>query len=66
MNPADNFRDLLLMAASDGQVDEAELRLLADRAAQWGVGDDEFEAAIQDAIAGRAELAAAARSPRAN
>jgi len=56
MDPASVFRNLLLMAASDGRVDEAELRLLSDRATEWGISDDEFEAAIQDAVEGRAEL----------
>ncbi len=31
MDPADNFRNLFLMAASDGQMAEAELRLLSHR-----------------------------------
>ena len=56
MNQADLFRNLLLMAAIDGRMSEAELRLLSHRAAEWGITDEEFERAIQDAIDGNAEL----------
>ena len=56
MDPADQFRNLLLMAASDGRMSEAELRLLSHRAAEWGITDDQFEDALQDAISGRASL----------
>jgi uncharacterized tellurite resistance protein B-like protein len=56
MSAADNFRNLLLVAASDGRMAEAELRLLSHRAAEWGITDDEFETALQDAIRGDAAL----------
>ena len=56
MNQADLFRNLLIMAAVDGSMSEAELRLLAERAAEWDISDDQFEEAIQDAISGQAEL----------
>ena len=56
MNHADLFRNLLIMAAVDGSMSEAELRLLSERAAEWDISDDEFEEAIQDAISGQAEL----------
>jgi uncharacterized tellurite resistance protein B-like protein len=56
MDPADSFRNLLIMAASDGRMSESELRMLSHRAAEWGITDDDFEQAIQDAIDGRAEL----------
>jgi uncharacterized tellurite resistance protein B-like protein len=56
MDRGDSFRNLLIMAASDGRMSESELRMLADRAAEWGITDDQFEQAIQDAISGRAEL----------
>ena len=56
MDAADNFRNLLLMAVSDGQMAESELRLLSDRATQWGVTDDEFGKALRDAISGRVAL----------
>ncbi len=56
MNQADLFRNLLIMAAVDGRMSEAELRLLTERAAEWDISDDQFEDAIQDAISGDAEL----------
>lgn len=56
MERSDSFRNLILMAASDGLMAEAELRMLSDRAAEWGITDDQFEDAIHDAIHGRAEL----------
>jgi uncharacterized tellurite resistance protein B-like protein len=56
MDAADCFRNLLLMAASDGRMTEAELRLLLHRAAEWGISDDQFEDAIHDALHGQAML----------
>jgi uncharacterized tellurite resistance protein B-like protein len=56
MSQSDLFRNLLLMAAVDGRMSEAEFRLLSHRAAEWGITDEQFEQAIQDAIAGKAEL----------
>ena len=56
MDRIDLFRNLLLMAIVDGSVAESELRLLADRATEWGITDDEFEEAIQQAIDGESEL----------
>lgn len=56
MSHSDMFRSLLLMAAADGRMSEAELQLLSDRATEWGITDDQFEQAIQDAIDGKAEL----------
>ena len=56
MDPVDSFRNLLLMAASDGRMSESELRLLSHRATEWGITDDQFEDAIEQALSGRAEL----------
>jgi hypothetical protein len=56
MEAVEKFRNLLIMAAADQRIRTAELRLLADRAAELGICDDEFESAIDAAIAGRAEL----------
>ena len=56
MDHAEVFRNLLIMAASDGRMEEAELRLLSHRAAEWGVTDDQFEDAIEAAMLGKAEL----------
>lgn len=56
MDAADCFRNLLLVAASDGRMTESELRLLADRATAWGISDDQFEDAIHDALRGQANF----------
>jgi uncharacterized tellurite resistance protein B-like protein len=53
---SDCFRNLLIVAASDGKMNEAELRMLSHRAAEWGITDDQFEDAIHDAIHGQAML----------
>ncbi len=52
----DVFLNLLIMAAADGRIAESELRLLAHRAAEWGITDEQFEDAIEKAASGRAEL----------
>ncbi len=57
MDRGEAFRNLILMAAVDGRLAESELRLLAHRAAEWGVTDDEFESALEEARSGRASLA---------
>ena len=56
MSKSEQFRNLLMMAAADGRMDESELRLLSHRATEWGITDDEFEAAIHYAISGGASL----------
>ena len=56
MSNKDQFKNLILMAAADGKIREAELRLLSDRAMQWGITDDEFEDAIQYAMSKDAVL----------
>lgn len=65
MDRGEAFRNLILMAAVDGRMAEAELRLLAYRAAEWGVTDDEFEAALDEAQSGRASLALPTGGPEA-
>jgi DnaJ-domain-containing protein 1 len=52
----ENLRHLVVMAAADGRVTIGELRLLGDRAVQWGITDDEFEAILDEAIQGSVEL----------
>ncbi len=50
------FKDLLVMAISDGQLDENELRMLASRAVRWGITDAQFEDAIEYALRDDARL----------
>ncbi|MCA9151405.1 MAG: hypothetical protein KDA92_18965 [Planctomycetales bacterium] len=52
----DVFLNLLIMAAADGSIAESELGLLAHRAAEWGITDEQFEDALEKAASGRAEL----------
>jgi uncharacterized tellurite resistance protein B-like protein len=46
MTVTEHFRSMIAMAAADGMMSEAELRLLAHRATELGITDDEFEDAI--------------------
>ena len=44
------------MASADDRMSEAEMRLLSDRAIQWGITNEQFEDALQKVLAGKAEL----------
>ena len=57
MDRLDSFRNLIIMAASDGRMAEAELRLLSHRATEWGITDDQFEDAIEASSRHEASLA---------
>lgn len=56
MHRKEAMRYLVTMAAADGAIDREELMLLTDRALQWGVTDDEFEAILDEAASGNTEL----------
>ena len=56
MNRSDQLRNLLVMAAADGAMTEAEINLLTDRAKSWSVPEDEFASAIRYAISDDAQL----------
>ncbi len=47
---------LLVMAASDGGLAPEELRMLSDRAKDWGVDLDEFEQIVTEATGDEIEL----------
>ena len=57
MNTSDQLRNLLVMAAADGSMTEAEINLLSDRAKSWSIPDEEFAAAIRYAISDGAQFA---------
>lgn len=57
MESKEAFRNLLIMAAIDGRMTVSELRLLSHRAMEWGIDDDDFEAALEEAQRGDSELA---------
>lgn len=50
------FRNLMVLAASDGKVTEEEVMFLSLRAANWGIDDKEFHAALEFARSRQAEL----------
>lgn len=50
------IRNLLAMAAADGSIAQAELELLSDRAARWGVSESEFATALEQAVQPDAEV----------
>ncbi len=56
MIPLDRFRYILAMAAADERMNESELEFLSNRAMQLGITDDQFEAALKEAIEGKADL----------
>ncbi len=50
MDQLELFRNLMVMAASDGNLAEDEIKFLAKRANKWGITDNEFTAALKYAI----------------
>ena len=56
MSHKEKLRHLVVMAAADGSVATEELRLLGDRAIQWGITDDEFERILDEAMQANVEL----------
>ena len=57
MKRMDKLRNLLVMAASDGNLSEREINYLLDRCHQWGLSDSELSDAIAQALSKDAELA---------
>jgi uncharacterized tellurite resistance protein B-like protein len=49
-------RNLMIMAASDGQLTQREIELLADRCDAWGIDEDEFSEIVAEALADRSQL----------
>ena len=56
MNNHERLRAMLSMAAADDGVTTEELRLLAAKAVDWGITDDDFEELLDDAIAGKSQI----------
>ena len=63
MSRLEQLKYLLVMAASDGGCSEEELRLLSDRAQQWGISLDEFETIVQEATDNNVDLDSPAGRP---
>lgn len=56
MDRVNLFRHLVAMAASDGEFKEAEVQMLAVRANQWNITEEQFLSTIEDIKNGRLEL----------
>lgn len=56
MRTKDRMRFLLVLASADGGFSREELRMLADRALEWGLSDDQFESLLDEAMSGTTEL----------
>ena len=50
MDPTDQLKNLVLMSAADGSFNQDEIRFLSDRAAAWGIPDQEFLRAMDEAL----------------
>ena len=56
MKIMDKLRNLLVMAASDGNLTEREIRYLSDRCQKWGLTESALADAIGYALSADAEL----------
>ncbi len=50
MDRLELFRNLMVMAASDGKFTEDEIRVLGNRASRWGITDAEFTATLKYSV----------------
>ena len=57
MQKLERFRNLMVLAASDGRMTEEEIVFLSLRAARWGITDDQFQATLEYAKSPEADLA---------
>jgi uncharacterized tellurite resistance protein B-like protein len=52
----DHLKNLVIMAAADGQLSEQEIALLIDRCSDLGLAEEDLEKAIDFALSGSAKL----------
>jgi uncharacterized tellurite resistance protein B-like protein len=52
----DHLKNLVIMAAADGQLNEQEIALLMDRCSDLGLAEEDLEKAIDFALSGSAKL----------
>jgi uncharacterized tellurite resistance protein B-like protein len=57
MDPLDQLKNLVLMSAADGSFNQDEIRFLSERAAAWGISDQEFVRAFDEALSREYSLA---------
>ena len=50
MQERELFRNLVIMAAADGSLNQSEIELLSERAARWGIGDAQFARMLEEAL----------------
>jgi uncharacterized tellurite resistance protein B-like protein len=56
MKTLEFFKDLMVMAASDGRLMEEEMAFLAQRAHRWGITDAQFTETVQYALSPEAVI----------
>jgi uncharacterized tellurite resistance protein B-like protein len=56
MRPFDKLVNLLVMAVSDGSINDQELKFLLNRSARWGISKEQLSLAVQYAASEDAEL----------
>lgn len=56
MQHLDHLKNLVIMAAADGALNEQEIALLVDRCADLGLAEEDLEKAIDFALSGKAKL----------
>lgn len=55
MTPFEMFQRLMRMAAADRQFTDEEIEFLSLRASSWGITDQQFDKALREAAAGKAD-----------
>lgn len=56
MQHLDHLKNLVIMAAADGALNEQEIALLVDRCSALGLAEEDLEKAIDFALSGNAKL----------
>lgn len=56
MQALDHLKNLVIMAAADGSLQQQEIVMLAERCAAWGLAEEDLEKAINFALSGNAKL----------
>ena len=56
MQPIDHLKNLVIMAAADGALQQQEIVMLVERCPAWGLAEGDLEKAIEFALSGEAKL----------
>ncbi len=57
MDRQELFRNIMVMAAADGNLNQSEIEMLSTKARAWGIDDSEFAAAVHYALSPDCEVA---------